>query len=916
MDSDPLKTGQIIAQDGTTISGSLVYSRIKHLCIRAGVVLLPLGLVVTGLPPLAVGQPPPITVGQRSTALLLQQGQREFQAGHFAAAITSWDQAQQQAQQQGDLRTQATALSRLAAAHQELGQWESAQTAIAHSLTLLNPAHLKSSNAKHRTDAPDRISANTELIYAQALNTQGNLQLAMGQADTALATWQQAEHYYNQAQDSAGQVGAQLNQAQALQTLGLFRRAQSLLQQVNAQLQTQPDPELKVLGLENLGSALQATGNLRQSQTVLEDSLDLAQTLDQPHRVSAILLGLGNTLRALEQPGPALQAYQQSAEQAPTPISRLDAQINQLSLLVDTQDLNQAQALWQQIQPSLQQLPPSRKAIYAQVNAAASAITLLGTAPEQRPPVAAHVNRPRAEDIAQLLQAAAAQAQQLQDARSQSYALGQLGHLYEQTQQWQQAQEHSQTALVLAQQANAMDIAYLWHWQLGRIFNRQFEQAELQAATVAVSRSPLREQAIAAYTDAVNTLQPIRADLLATHREVQFSFKKSVEPLYRQLVSLLVEPNASATDLETARTVIEGLQLAELENYFRSACLDSVPQQIDQIDTNAAVLYPIVLSDRLEVILSLPNQPLTHYTTPLPQAEVDAALSQFLSSLNRFFPTPLRLKKAQQLYDWLIRPAEAAIANSGTQTLVFVLDGKLSNLPMAALYDGQQYLVEKYSIALAPGLHLLEPKSLFPQRIDTLIAGLSEARQGFSALPGVETEVTEISSRLQSEVVLNQQFTLTELEQRLEDSNAPVVHLATHGQFSSLPEDTFLLSWDQKIGVNPFRGLLQERELKPSQPIELLVLSACQTADGDERAALGLAGLAVKSGARSTLATLWSVKDESTALLMAQFYQTLSQPVERSKAESLRQAQIALLRHPEFNHPFYWAPFVLVGNWL
>ena len=288
--------------------------------------------------------------------------------------------------------------------------------------------------------------------------------------------------------------------------------------------------------------------------------------------------------------------------------------------------------------------------------------------------------------------------------------------------------------------------------------------------------------------------------------------------------------------------MIEGLQLAELENYFRSACLDSVPRKIDQIDANAAVIYPIVLPDRLEVIVALPNQPLTHYTTRRSQAEVEATFGQFLASLNRFFPAPRRLRLAQQIYDWLIRPGEATIAKNGTQTLVFVLDGKLYNLPMAALHDGKKYLVEKYSLALAPGLHLLDPKSLFPQQIDTFIAGLSEARQGFAALPGVETEVRKFPTVSNPRWSSIRTLRWRSCKQRLDGSNAPVVHLATHGQFSSLPEDTFLLSWDEKIGVKSFRGLLRERELKPAQPIELLVLSACQTADGDERAALGLAG--------------------------------------------------------------------------
>jgi CHAT domain-containing protein len=164
-------------------------------------------------------------------------------------------------------------------------------------------------------------------------------------------------------------------------------------------------------------------------------------------------------------------------------------------------------------------------------------------------------------------------------------------------------------------------------------------------------------------------------------------------------------------------------------------------------------------------------------------------------------------------------------------------------------------------------------------------------------------------------MLFNQEFTTTTLEQEISDVPFPVVHLATHGQFSSEVEDTFILTWEGQVNVNDLDQLLQVREREDSQPIELLVLSACQTATGDQRAALGLAGVAVRSGARSTLATLWSVRDESTAQLMAEFYQSLTQ-AENSKAESLRQAQLSILKNPEYEHPYYWAPFVLVGNWL
>ncbi|MEM8612319.1 MAG: CHAT domain-containing protein, partial [Cyanobacteria bacterium P01_H01_bin.105] len=342
--------------------------------------------------------------------------------------------------------------------------------------------------------------------------------------------------------------------------------------------------------------------------------------------------------------------------------------------------------------------------------------------------------------------------------------------------------------------------------------------------------------------------------------------------------------------------------------------LQAKTQLIDTVDATAAILYPIILADRLAVIVSRPGLPLFYYETQLPQTDIEATLAQLRLYLNPHFFEEDRLQLAQQIYDWLIRPAEEFLAD--TQTLVFVLDGPLRNLPMAALHDGKQYLIERYSIALSPGLQLLEPQSLNVDQLDVFTGGLSEAQPGFSALPAVNTEVTQIAATLPTTQLLNHTFTTERLRDTLSEIPFSVVHLATHGQFSSRAEDTFLVTWDGRINVQDLDALLQPRGRDPKQPLELLVLSACQTATGDKRAALGLAGIALRSGARSTLATLWQVNDESTSTLMVEFYQQLTANPGMSKAAALRAAQLSLLKQPQYQQPFYWAPFVLVGNWL
>lgn len=812
--------------------------------------------------------------------ILLTQGKSNYDTGRFADALVALEQAHFAYEQAGDRLFSAISLNYLSLAYQKLGQWERAEAAITQSLDVLR-------------------SLPNAAILAQALTTRGSIQLATGQTEAALQTWQDAEKAYVQADDEIGVLGSKINQAQALQSLGMFRRSQTLLEQVQQAIASQPNSLVKATGLRSLGLVLQAVGNLQDSQTVLEESLAVARAINSTSDISAALLSLGNTVRGLGKIQEALQYYQQAATTATNPLLQLKAQLNQLKLLIQLQELTQAQALLPSLQTHLSSLPLNRDAIYARVNLAESLMQLVGT--QDMPPQ---------QDIAQLLAKAVQDAKSLNDSRAESLALGSLGKLYEQTQQLGEAQRLTQQALLLSQTINATDISYQWQWQLTRVLTRRGEI----------------ENAIAANQQAVDSLKSLRGDLMAMNSDVRFSFEQEIEPIYRHLVSLLLQPSyqggdgeVSQENLKQARNVIESLQLAELENFFRTACLDAKAEQIDTVieksDARATVIYPIILPDRLAVIVSVPGQPLRHYSTDLPQADVEETISQMRQAMSPALSNRNRLRVSQSLYNWLIRPIEASLAENSIKTLVFVLDGVLRNVPMAALHDGQQYLIEKYSVVLTPGLQLLEPRSLKQVQLRSLTGGLTESRLGFSALPAVEQEVEQISTNIPSQVLLNEAFTRTTLENRLTTLPNTVVHLATHGQFSSKPEETFLLTWDGRLGVNTLAEVLKSREQRDTEPIELLVLSACETAIGDKRAALGLAGLAVRSGVRSTIATLWSVKDQSTAELMVEFYRHLVQ-IDGNRAEALRQAQLLLLQQNKYQHPYFWAPFVLVGNWL
>lgn len=849
-------------------------------CLVLGLVLS-MGLPVTPILSQTVTSAAEVAQPMANDAMFEQQGTAQFTAGNYAQAAADWEQAIAHYRAAGDWLAQARTLSNLALAQQRLGQWATATAAIEQSLALLQ--------AQGGADS-------APLVWAQVLNTQGNLQFGLGQMEAAIATWQTATTAYAAAGNELGALQSQMNLALALKVAGFYQRAHDQLADVVSRLQSQPDSPLKASALQRWGDVLRLMGDFDEAEVALTQSLDIAQTLGANEELASTLLSLGNTKRVRQEIEAAQRFYQQAIALDLPSASRILAQLASLSLAVQQQQWSMAQTLWPTIAADLQQQPASHQGIYNQINLAVSLIRFKQNSSDL-------AVQPEWQTIVQILSQTVEQAQGLNDLLGQSYALGYLGSVYEQTQQRAVAQRLTEQAMGLAQTINEGEAAYLWQWQLGRLL-----QAENQV-----------ERAIAAYGEAIDTLTTLRSDLATINADLQYSFQEDVEPVYREFVSLLLKSDQgqepSSARLAQARQVIESLQIAELDNYFQEACLQGQPVLIDQLEAQSAVLYPIILADRLELILSLPQGQFRHYTQPIPKDNLERLIQQFRNNLvilsRRDFFAP-----AQQLYDVLVRPAIADLRSNNIETLVFVLDGKLKNIPMAALYDGHQYLIEEFAVALSPGLQLISPQPLIEQQLNILIAGLTEGRQGFSPLSYVGTEVEIIRSVLpKGTSLLNTAFTRTALKDQVEANNFPIVHIATHGQFSSDRNNTFLVAWDDLIKVSELSSILQDNIVRPGSPLELLVLSACQTAAGDEQAALGLAGVALKAGARSTLATLWSTNDAATSDFMAIFYEELIKP-NATRAGALRHAQLAFLQDVTLRHPLYWAPFVMLGSWL
>ncbi|MES1023171.1 CHAT domain-containing protein [Gloeocapsa sp. BRSZ] len=800
------------------------------------------------------------------------------------------------------------------------------------------------------------------ILYQKSKNSQQEVAIVaenlartyqqLGQGNQAIRYWEQAIAYY-QPIDSQ-QTGRLLTeQAQSYSSVGQNRQAIALLCGTTVQIQQECLPQTAVsiarahkdlLGEAaawgSLGEAYRIRSDYLQAINYLQKSLKLAEAIANPQLHISALNSLGNAYSNLAQVSDrqansaeklgeseqanqlrqqaasnntkALEYFQNSlklAQQQSDRTNQTRAYINSIPLyyhqanyITAAQTHQQALALWQQ-------LPDNRNKIY-------SAIDL---AKLQQPSIDSPLECLNAQvqpKAIALLEQAASIARKTQDNRALSFAFGELGHIYECRQDYAQALKLTQQARWAAEQDK--DSLYLWEWQTGRIYQAQNQKSA----------------AINAYEKATATIETIRNEILTANRDLQFDFRDTVEPIYRDLIALkldkvppavlLAATDANTKNLSSVLSTADSLKLAELQNYFGDDCALNVVNQpgvnIGSIDKNTAIFSSIILDKQTAIIASFPNGDKKVVWLNKDNESLRQEINEFRLGLESFFdeydPQP-----AQKVYDWLIRPFTAELQQAKINTLVFIQDGILRSVPMAALHDGKQFLIQKYAVATTPGLSLTDLKASNPQNFRALALGLTERvvidGQEFAPLPYVQQEIGEVQEQLKgSTPLLNAEFNRTRLQQELSENAYPIIHIATHGVFGTVPEDTFLITGNQeKLTITELDTLIRSTT-KSTEPIELLTLTACQTAIGDDRAALGLAGVAVQAGAKSALASLWSIEDAATAQVAAQFYESLIDS-RMSKAQALQKAQLALIeKGDKYTHPAYWAPYILIGNWL
>jgi CHAT domain-containing protein len=374
---------------------------------------------------------------------------------------------------------------------------------------------------------------------------------------------------------------------------------------------------------------------------------------------------------------------------------------------------------------------------------------------------------------------------------------------------------------------------------------------------------------------------------------------------------------------------------------------DQIAQSLNQVGQltgqRSALIYAIPTPEQLELILVSPQGQISHHRIAVAQTDLLATIQTFRMGIVSVTSRPSDyLPAANQIYQWLIAPLESELQSQQIKTLIFCLGAGLRSLPVAALHDGQHFLIETYSTAIIPAFNLLDrhPAALSGTRV--LAMGASEFQQE-APLPAVPIELEAIRAIWLGESWLNQAFTLDNLQKRRSTYPFGIVHLATHADFSpGAVSESYIQFWDGRLQLDR----LKEMGLR-LPVVQLLVLSACRTALGDPNAELGFAGLAVQSGAKSALASLWAVSDAGTLVLMVDFYQQLK--TAPTKTEALRQSQLAMLKgqthldsdsiqravsaslaesngavslppdladfvDTDLSHPYYWAAFEMIGN--
>lgn len=876
-----------------------------------------------------------VSAQSQNVTTLVEQGIKDYNGGDFFNAIKHWQESLNQYKNNPSAR--AIVNENLARAYQKIGEEKAAITSLS--------AAINDYSTVGNIQQVGRMKSELAQVYSNLGQPRKAIALLCGKLiDKSKTSENQPIQQIECTLGSAAQIATKYNDKHGkVVALGILGEAYRLIgsydQAINYLDAAQKVASQDFLVLNSLGNAYKSRGQLRELQA------------DSAKKIGILSKEQEFTQKSFQDYDKARQYFQDSINFARNEKQDLAQMRGLLNLLQLGSQKNQSKfindaefnKILKDALKILKTLPDSATKVYGGINLAYLQRDAIGTSPFTRCPNQLILSSDN--EALNLLENSVFTSNKLQNNRLISYSNGALGHFWECFKNNEKALKYTQAAIIAADsKLSAKDSLYLWEWQAGRILDKQER----------------KEEAIASYQRAFDILEDIRQDILTAERDVQFDFRDVVQPLYRTLAESrlnLLEVGAIADEqrakqLSKVVNTIDALKLAELQNYFGNDCIlsglnpKSVGEPLEDNSVafkNTGFLSSIILDSKTGILLQLPNQSTKFRWIEDPNQEgtnkivrkdkLEQKIAEFRQGLiEGEIAINYDTTTAAQLYDWIIRPFTEDITPEEIKTLVFIQDGFLRSVPMAALYDSQQqkYLVETYAIATTPSLRLTTPKLRDRSTQRALILGLTtEATidgKTFDALSAVPGEVSVVDKIFPNSIKLtDNDFIPENFQQKLQKTTYPIVHIASHAQFGIIPEDTFIVTGNnQKITISQLETSLRNLNSK-SDSVELLALTACETAVGDDRATLGLAGVALQVGVKSAIASLWSVNDVSTSELVRTFY-TNYRNSGMSIAEALQKAQIRMINakklaqtediNIKYDNPAYWASMIAIGNWL
>lgn len=803
-------------------------------------------------------------------AHLFNQSIQQFQLSQFRESLTSAEQALQIYQEINDYPNQANMRLLIGNIYVIFSQYDHAISSFNQSLELARQWQIP-------------------YLEVKVLNNLGATYFALGQYQKAIDHHQQALKISQNLSDRQGEslsLGLLGNDYVAL---GQYQKALDFYQQYLAATKNIGDRQGEAYATGNIGNTYAYLGQYQKAVEWLQQSLQLVRAIADRRAEAKALENLGNAYGYLNKHQQATEFYQQAL------------------------------------------------VIYKQIGDRNGEATALGNLGNTLNSLGQH------QKAIDYLQQTLEIVRNIKDRQAEGATLGNLGNAYYALKQYEKALDLYQQHLTIVR-------------EIGERRGEAKANAEIAATLVNLNQNHL---AIAFYKSSINITEAIRKDIRNLAQADRQSYLATVADRYRHLADLLLQQGRVMEALQ----VLDLLKVQELEGYFKNikgsdrtaqgirilepekaisnqlsdlskksipelnqqldnqiqqlpkAELNKVPDYLKQIPQGTILFYPLILGNRLELILFSPNTIPISRTVKISQKELENLVTDFRTALidtgSEDFKEP-----SAQLYKLLIKTIEAELVQAKSTTILYAPDGQLRYIPLAALYDGKQWLAEKYRINNLIAYSLFD----FASKLNTkpnILAGAfggkaGEKKFGQTALPASIKEVQVIANSFNSSVTLiEDQFSRQAIESKFKNHN--ILHLATHAEFNTgTPDDSFI------IFGNGDKIKLHEITDWEIPNIELIVLSACQTGVGklgDGVEILGFGYQVQKAGAKQAIASLWSVSDEGTQALMAAFYQEL-QKGDVLPIEALHRAQVALIKSEKFSHPSYWSAFFAIGNGL